>query len=414
MEDTMKLKKILITILVLALFLTSNVISYNLGNSSKKLADKKIIAKKDDNEKSSKKINDEYVLERINEVKRMIDKNYYKKADDYDVLIGMLKGAVNSLKDPYSYYMTEDEYKKFNEETDGEFAGLGIYVSGSIDDNLITVVAPMKGTPADRAGLKTDDKIIKINGKDFTADKMDDAVKIMRGKPGEKVKITVLRRDENGKAKFIDFEIVREIIKVQTVSSKLLKDNIGYISISGFDTPTYNDFDKQYKELKKQGMKKLILDLRNNPGGLLTTSTQVVNTFLDGGLIMYTLDKQNNKETINATKGADDIKIVVLVNKGSASASEIVAGALKDRKRATIIGTQTFGKGIVQTVFNMPDGEGLKLTTSAYYTPSGVNIHGKGIAPDIKVELNKEVKTISIDNLAKDNQIQKAIEILNK
>lgn len=410
----MKLKKILITILVLALFLTSNVISYNLGNSSKKLADKKIIAKKDDNEKSSKKINDEYVLERINEVKRMIDKNYYKKADDYDVLIGMLKGAVNSLKDPYSYYMTEDEYKKFNEETDGEFAGLGIYVSGSIDDNLITVVAPMKGTPADRAGLKTDDKIIKINGKDFTADKMDDAVKIMRGKPGEKVKITVLRRDENGKAKFIDFEIVREIIKVQTVSSKLLKDNIGYISISGFDTPTYNDFDKQYKELKKQGMKKLILDLRNNPGGLLTTSTQVVNTFLDGGLIMYTLDKQNNKETINATKGADDIKIVVLVNKGSASASEIVAGTLKDRKRATIIGTQTFGKGIVQTVFNMPDGEGLKLTTSAYYTPSGVNIHGKGIAPDIKVELNKEVKTISIDNLAKDNQIQKAIEILNK
>ena len=410
----MKLKKILITILVLALFLTSNVISYNLGNSSQKLADKKIIAKKDDNEKSSKKINDEYVLERINEVKRMIDKNYYKKADDYDVLIGMLKGAVNSLKDPYSYYMTEDEYKKFNEETDGEFAGLGIYVSGSIDDNLITVVAPMKGTPADRAGLKTDDKIIKINGKDFTADKMDDAVKIMRGKPGEKVKITVLRRDENGKAKFIDFEIVREIIKVQTVSSKLLKDNIGYISISGFDTPTYNDFDKQYKELKKQGMKKLILDLRNNPGGLLTTSTQVVNTFLDGGLIMYTLDKQNNKETINATKGADDIKIVVLVNKGSASASEIVAGALKDRKRATIIGTQTFGKGIVQTVFNMPDGEGLKLTTSAYYTPSGVNIHGKGIAPDIKVELNKEVKTISIDNLDKDNQIQKAIEILNK
>lgn len=410
----MKLKKILITILVLALFLTSNVISYNLGNSSKKLADKKIIAKKDDNEKSSKKVNDEYVLERINEVKRMIDKNYYKKADDYDVLIGMLKGAVNSLKDPYSYYMTEDEYKKFNEETDGEFAGLGIYVSGSIDDNLITVVAPMKGTPADRAGLKTDDKIIKINGKDFTADKMDDAVNIMRGKPGEKVKITVLRRDENGKAKFIDFEIVREIIKVQTVSSKLLKDNIGYISISGFDTPTYNDFDKQYKELKKQGMKKLILDLRNNPGGLLTTSTQVVNTFLDGGLIMYTLDKQNNKETINATKGADDIKIAVLVNKGSASASEIVAGALKDRKRATIIGTQTFGKGIVQTVFNMPDGEGLKLTTSAYYTPSGVNIHGKGIAPDIKVELNKEVKTISIDNLAKDNQIQKAIEILNK
>ncbi|MFR7871552.1 MAG: S41 family peptidase, partial [Fenollaria timonensis] len=213
-------------------------------------------------------------------------------------------------------------------------------------------------------------------------------VKIMRGKPGEKVKITILRRDKNGKAQFLDFVIVREIIKVQTVSSKLLKDNIGYISISGFDTPTYNDFNKQYKELKKQGMTKLILDLRNNPGGLLTTSTQVVNTFLDGGLIMYTLDKQNNKETINATKGADDIKIVVLVNKGSASASEIVAGALKDRKRATIVGTQTFGKGIVQTVYNMPDGEGLKLTTSAYYTPSGVNIHGKGIAPDVKVELN--------------------------
>lgn len=410
----MKLKKVLITILVLALFFTSNLISYNIGNSKSKGVDSTIIAKKEDNEKTDKKLDDEYVLERINDVKSMIDKNYYKKADDYDVLMGMLKGAVSSLNDPYSYYMTEDEYKKFNEETDGEFAGLGIYVSGSIDDNLITIVSPMKGTPADRAGLKTDDKIIKINGEDFTADKMDDAVKIMRGKPGEKVKITILRRDKNGKAKFLDFDIVREIIKVQTVSSKLLKDNIGYISISGFDTPTYNDFNKQYKELKKQGMTKLILDLRNNPGGLLTTSTQVVNTFLDGGLIMYTLDKQNNKETINATKGADDIKIVVLVNKGSASASEIVAGALKDRKRATIVGTQTFGKGIVQTVYNMPDGEGLKLTTSAYYTPSGVNIHGKGIAPDVKVELNEEVKTISIDNLDKDNQIQKAIEILNK
>lgn len=410
----MKLKKVLITILVLALFFTSNLISYNIGNSKSKGVDSTIIAKKEDSEKTDKKLDDEYVLERINEVKSMIDKNYYKKADDYDVLMGMLKGAVSSLNDPYSYYMTEDEYKKFNEETDGEFAGLGIYVSGSIDDNLITIVSPMKGTPADRAGLKTDDKIIKINGEDFTADKMDDAVKIMRGKPGEKVKITILRRDKNGKAQFLDFDIVREIIKVQTVSSKLLKDNIGYISISGFDTPTYNDFDKQYKELKKQGMTKLILDLRNNPGGLLTTSTQVVNTFLDGGLIMYTLDKQNNKETINATKGADDIKIVVLVNKGSASASEIVAGALKDRKRATIVGTQTFGKGIVQTVYNMPDGEGLKLTTSAYYTPSGVNIHGKGIAPDVKVELNEEVKTISIDNLDKDNQIQKAIEILNK
>lgn len=410
----MKSKKVLITILVLALFFTSNLISYNIGNSKSKCIDSKIIAKKEDNEKTDKKLDDEYVLERINEVKSMIDKNYYKKADDYDVLMGMLKGAVSSLNDPYSYYMTEDEYKKFNEETDGEFAGLGIYVSGSIDDNLITIVSPMKGTPADRAGLKTDDKIIKINGEDFTADKLDDAVKIMRGKPGEKVKITILRRDKNGKAQFLDFDIVREIIKVQTVSSKLLKDNIGYISISGFDTPTYNDFNKQYKELKKQGMTKLILDLRNNPGGLLTTSTQVVNTFLDGGLIMYTLDKQNNKETINATKGADDIKIVVLVNKGSASASEIVAGALKDRKRATIVGTQTFGKGIVQTVYNMPDGEGLKLTTSAYYTPSGVNIHGKGIAPDVKVELNEEVKTISIDNLNKDNQIQKAIEILNK
>lgn len=410
----MKSKKVLITILALALFFTSNLISYNIGNSKSKGVDSTIIAKKEDNEKPDKKLDDEYVLERINEVKSMIDKNYYKKADDYDVLMGMLKGAVSSLNDPYSYYMTEDEYKKFNEETDGEFAGLGIYVSGSIDDNLITIVSPMKGTPADRAGLKTDDKIIKINGEDFTADKMDDAVKIMRGKPGEKVKITILRRDKNGKAQFLDFDIVREIIKVQTVSSKLLKDNIAYISISGFDTPTYNDFNKQYKELKKQGMTKLILDLRNNPGGLLTTSTQVVNTFLDGGLIMYTLDKQNNKETINATKGADDIKIVVLVNKGSASASEIVAGALKDRKRATIVGTQTFGKGIVQTVYNMPDGEGLKLTTSAYYTPSGVNIHGKGIAPDVKVELNEEVKTISIDNLDKDNQIQKAIEVLNK
>lgn len=410
----MKAKKILICFLVFALFIASNIISFSIGSSKNVPVRKQIIAKKDTNEKTEEKLTDKYVLNRINEVKGMIHNNYYKDVDDHDVLLGMLKGAVSSLNDPYSYYMNAEEYKKFNEETDGEFAGLGIYVSGSMDDNLITIVAPMKDTPAYRAGLKTDDKIIKINGQDFTADKMDDAVSIMRGKPGEKVKITILRKDEKGKSEFIDFEITREIIKVQTVSSKMLNNNIGYIDISGFDTPTYVDFEKQYNELKKQGMQKLILDLRNNPGGLLTTSTQVVNTFLDGGLIMYTLDKQNNKEVINATKGADNVKIVVLVNKGSASASEIVAGALKDRKRATIIGTQTFGKGIVQTVYDMPDGEGIKLTTSAYYTPSGVNIHGKGIEPDIKVELNKEVKTISIDNLDKDNQIQKAIEILNK
>lgn len=410
----MKRNKILLSLLVLALFVASNIVSYSMGSSKSLPVQKKIIAKKDANEKTLIGSKDKYVLDRINEVKGMINNNYYKDVNDHDILIGMLKGAVSSLNDPYSYYMDKEEYKKFNEETDAEFAGLGIYVSGSMDDNLITIIAPMKGTPADRAGLKTDDKIVKINGQDFTADKLDDAVRIMRGKAGEKVNITILRRDANGKSEFIDFEIVREIIKVQTVSSKMLKDNIGYIDITGFDMPTYTDFAKQYEALKKQGMKKLILDLRNNPGGLLTTSTEVANTFLDGGLIMYTLDKQNKKEVINATEGADDIKIAVLVNKGSASASEIVAGALKDRKRATIIGTQTFGKGIVQTVYDMPDGEGLKITTSAYYTPSGVNIHGKGITPDIIVELNKEVKTISIDNLPKDNQIQKAIEILNK
>lgn len=410
----MKLKKILISCLILALFIVSNIISYTVGSSKDFSLNSQMIAKKDNNEESNKELSDKYILDRVNEVRGMIDRKYYKNVEDHDVLIGMLKGAVSSLNDPYSYYMNEEEYKKFNEETDGEFAGLGIIVSGSMEDNLITIVSPMKGTPADRAGLKTDDKIIKIDGKDFTADQLDDAVKIMRGKPGDKVKITILRRDENGKSKFIDYEIVREIIKVETVSSKMLNNNIGYIDITGFDSPTYEDFKKQYNVLKKKGMKKLILDLRNNPGGLLTTSTQVVNTFLDGGLIMYTLDKQNKKEVINASKGADDVKIAVLVNKGSASASEIVAGALKDRKRATIIGTQTFGKGIVQTVYDMPDGEGIKLTTSAYYTPSGVNIHGKGITPDIVVELNKEVKSISIDNIDIDNQIQKAIEVLNK
>lgn len=359
---------------------------------------------------------DEVYIERqknIEYLKNFIKENYYKPVNDEEMYMGELKGIVSSLNDPYSYYMTKEEYEKLNEDTQGEYHGIGIIVSAA-KGNQITVVAPIKGTPADKAGIKCGDKIVKINDKEYTSDDLEEAVKVMRGKAGESVKITVLRRDKDGVLISKDFNIVRSTIKLETVSSHEFEDNIGYIAISSFDIPTYDDFMKEYKKLKDRGMKKLIIDLRNNPGGLLRTSTKIAGEFLDGGTIVYTKNRVGKKDIISAPKGAIDIPLLVLVNEGSASASEIITGAFKDRKRAVIMGSKTFGKGIVQTIFNFPNGEGLKITTSEYFTPDGYNIHKKGINPDIEVKLNKDVEVIGAEHLKEDNQLREAIKYMKE
>ena len=278
-----------------------------------------------------------------------IKSNYLKEVDDKTLMDGQLKGMFESLKDPYSIYMTKEEFDDFMEHTKGVYGGIGVIVTPG-DDNLITVVSPIEDTPGEKAGIKTGDKIIKVDGKEFTADKMDAAVKIMKGKPGTEVTITILRKDKNGEAQYIDKKIKREEIRIKSVKSQVLQDKIAYIKITSFDEMTYKDFIKELNSLQKKGIKGIILDLRNNPGGLLDVCAEVADEFLGEGTIVYTETRNGDREYIKSDKKKIDLPLVVLVNEGSASASEILAGAIKDTKRGTLIGTKTFGKGIVQRI----------------------------------------------------------------
>ena len=304
-------------------------------------------------------------------------------------------------------------------ETSGSFGGLGIEIT--LKDDILTVVSPIEGTPAYRAGLQTGDRIIKIDGLSTKDMQLPDAVKRMRGKPGTKVTITVVRE---GMTEPKDYEITREQIRVQSVRSHELGDGIMYIKLRQFQEQSPHDLDTALDKFAKNGMKALILDLRNNPGGLLTAAVEVSEKFVeDGKLVVYTegrIRNQNMRFSAHAKKAYTQIPMVVLVNQGSASASEIVAGALQDYQRAMIVGTQTFGKGSVQTIIPLSDGSGLRLTTAKYFTPKGRSIHGKGIAPDIVVEAPKEPagkdrplpNPDPLEELKKDVQLQRALDVI--
>ena len=254
------------------------------------------------------------------------------------------------------------------------YGGIGVVVTPG-EDNLITVVSPIEDTPGERAGIKPGDKIIKVDGEEFTADEMDEAVKKMKGQPDTSVTITILRTDKNGNNQQIDLKIVREQIRLQTVKSDVIEGNIGYIKISSFDELTYDDFKKQLDSLMNKNISGLILDLRNNPGGLLDVCVDIADELLGEGIIVYTQTKDGEKQYEYSNKKHVDIPLVVLVNEGSASASEILAGAIKDHNRGVLIGNKTFGKGIVQRIRQLKDGSGFKLTVSEYFTPKGINIH---------------------------------------
>lgn len=342
-----------------------------------------------------------------------IIKDYYLgDVDDETLMEGQLKGLFASLGDPYSVYMSKDEFTDFMEATMGVFGGIGIYVAAG-EDNLITVVSPIEDTPGERAGIKPGDKIIKVNGKEFTADKMDEAVKLMKGEPGTEVTITI-RRDVNGKTEIFDKTIIREEIRVKSVKSTMMEDSIGYIRITSFDELTYEDFASSLKDLQKQGMKGLVIDLRNNPGGLLDVSAKIADELMGEGTIVYTETKQKEREYLKSDKKMLGLPLVILVNEGSASASEVLSGAIQDTKVGTIVGTTTFGKGIVQRIKELSDGSGFKITVSEYFTPNGRNIHGTGITPDVVVEIPEGVEVIGVENLEEDTQLQKAIEIIKE
>ncbi len=321
------------------------------------------------------------------EVLSLIQRHYVEEKSPEELSKGAINGLLRTL-DPHSSFMDKETYQNRKEETEGKFGGLGIEIT--VRDSFITIVTPIDDTPAEKAGLMAGDKIIKINGISTKDMNLMDAVKKLRGKIGTDVTITI-HREEAGKP--FDVTITRAEIKIKSVKYKMMENGMGYLRILSFSQATTREAKAAMREFKKQEMNGLVLDLRNNPGGLLKQSVDMSDLFLSGGKVIVSTrgrtDDQNSKFMSNSAGSYTDFPIVVLINAGSASASEIVAGALQDLNRAIVVGTQSFGKGSVQTIRQLSDGAGLSLTTARYYTPSGKMIHGIGIKPDIEIEFEK-------------------------
>ena len=345
----------------------------------------------------------------LTRVLSLIDEHYLENANTSDMINGAIKGVVDSLGDPYSVYMPPKMYKELREQVQGSFGGIGILVGQNQEH--ITVVKPIKDTPAYKAGIKAGDVIFKINGKDTKSMDMDTAVDLMRGHVGTEVALTVYRKSDN---KMHDFKIIREVIKVPTVEGKILPGtNIAYINIVQFTANTYVELDKTLREVginlqdaDKSKVEGIILDLRGNPGGELESAVNVADYFVPQGPIVFIEYRSEEEEIFEADKNYIKLPLVVLVDGNSASASEIVAGAIKDTKAGILVGTKTFGKGVVQSLYELRNNAGLKLTTGKYLTPAKRDINKKGIDPDIKVEQPEDAK--------EDLQLEKAVEVMKQ
>jgi len=365
-------------------------------------------------------------LRLFTEVLSIVQSQYVDEVPPKDIIYNAIKGTLRGL-DPHSSFLDPDMYREMQVETSGSFGGLGIEIT--LRDDVLTVVAPIEGTPAYRAGIQPGDRILKIEGLSTKDMQLTDAVKRMRGKPGSKITVTIVRE---GWTEPKDFLITREQIRVQSVKSNPLEPGIEYIRLRQFQEQTSNDLETALEKYAKDGkIQGLVLDLRNNPGGLLTSAVEVTEKFLEPGkLVVYTegrVRNQNMRFSSNAKRAFTDFPVVVLVNQGSASASEIVAGALQDWGRAVVLGTQSFGKGSVQTIIPLSDGSGLRLTTAKYFTPKGRSIHGKGITPDIVVDGPKTTALATTgegpnptppvvetpqEQLKRDPQLQRALDLL--
>ena len=330
-------------------------------------------------------------LKVFTEVLSVIQKNYVEEVKSKDLIYGAIKGMLNTL-DVHSAFMPPEVYKEIQVDTKGEFGGLGIQIG--VKDNRLTVIAPIEDTPAARAGIKAGDYIVKVDNEPTKDMNLMDAVQKMRGPKGTKVTLTIQRE---GVEDLQSYTLTREIIKIESVRVKLLESNIGYVRITQFQEQTAKDLIKSLKKLREQKAQSLILDLRNNPGGLLTGAVEVAEEFIEPGKMVVYIKGRDGKKDEYVANNKDpwlNEPMLVLVNEGSASASEIVSGALQDWGRAIVLGTQTFGKGSVQTILPLSDGSGLRLTTAKYYTPKGKSIQNTGITPDIvvKAALTKEAK----------------------
>lgn len=362
---------------------------------------------------SLEKVNDTENFKKVLEVREMLYRWYDGEIDDSKLAEGAIKGMVSSLGDQYTYYMNEKEFLDFKEKSQGNYMGIGIQVA--VKDGKIVVISPIQGGPAEKAGIKTGDIILKVNGEPVSGNELDKAVSMMKGTTKENIKLTLYRE---GKGEF-DVDVMRDVIKTVNVKSEMIDGDIGYIEVLAFDEGTAKDFETQLKALEEKGMKGLILDLRGNPGGFMKECVDLVSNFVPKDkVIVSTIDKYGNKEE-SVSKGgiAQGMPLVVLIDGGTASASEIVAGAIRDYDLGTLVGTTSFGKGIVQVVLDKigqeKDGTALKVTISKYYTPNGENIHKKGIGPDVTVEYQKELKEKTYSR-STDPQFEKALEIIQE
>ncbi|MCC8160661.1 MAG: S41 family peptidase [Oscillospiraceae bacterium] len=355
---------------------------------------------------------------KVRGIEQILDSSYLYDYDKNELRETALAEYVNALDEPYTSYYSAEEFSSYIENIRDGYVGIGVIVAVN-EDNQIEVVAPFEGSPAYDAGLQPGDIIKAVDGTEYDGNSLNDAVNsIKNGKEGTIVNITLIRGDEE-----LNIDIERGDISSESVNAEMLEDNIGYIRITGFNMEsengehsTYSEFNEKFYELQNEGMTKLIIDLRDNPGGVLSEVCDIADMLLPEGTITYTEDKYGEREYYSSDAEYEDIPIVILINGNSASASEVLTGALKDYGRATVIGTTSYGKGIVQKVYTFYDGSGISFTTSKYYTPNGICIHEVGIEPDITVEMPEEFENMyaSMIDYEDDVQLQKAVEVIKE
>lgn len=345
--------------------------------------------------------------EKLSVLKGLIDENYIGDVDEEALEEGIYKGYIQGLEDPYSVYYNEEETKDLYETTEGEYSGIGAVLSQDLESGVITLVQIYEDSPAAKAGLKDNDILTKVGDIEVTGMDLSEVVTYIKGEKGTDVDLTVLRGED---AEEITVTATRDTVEAQTVKYEMLEGQTGYLSVSEFDSVTYAQYEEVLNELTDQGMTGLIVDLRNNPGGNLNTVCEMLDLVLPKGTIVYTEDKDGKRETATSDDEHQiNVPMVVLVNGNSASASEIYAGAIQDYGIGKIVGTQTYGKGVVQQIFDLGDGTSVKLTIAEYFTPNGRSIDGEGITPDVEVEYEADE-----NNPEADNQLEKALEVMKE
>lgn len=349
------------------------------------------------------------ISQRIAYYKKFIQQHYLYDINDEQMEEAAIKGYFEGLGDQYSEYITKEEMQDYMADATGKYVGIGVYIANNTKTNQITILMPMKGSPAEEAGIKAGDIITKIDGTEYKGEQLNEASNKLKAEEGTKVKLEILREEQT-----LEIEVERKTIKVNHIEAKVLEDNIGYIQISTFDDGCYDEFVQKYDEIKSQNIKSLIIDLRNNGGGIVEEATDIADMFTDkGATLLITTEKGNKEEITKAKKDKQiDMKVVILVNENTASASEILTAAIKENvENVNIVGTKTYGKGVIQSIFTLKDGSGIKLTTNEYYTPKRNSINKVGISPDYEVMLPKEENIYAIEE-KNDMQLQKAIELL--